>query len=201
MRLLSQLRARPPWLALLGFLAAFVIQLQPAWRSTLLFDRVALQHREYWRAWTGHWVHFGWSHFAADAGLFFVLGCILPRRHPTFTRFAIALMPPFISAAIYFFDPAMQWYAGLSALNLGLLLYLAAQGWQRQWTDWFWPAVLVLYVGEAVFEVVKGGQGGGMIQFDDPSIKVATSAHLASAAYALLAWGIAWGTRQSEQKG
>ena len=96
--------------------------------------------------------------------------------------------PPFIALAIYLFDPLMQRYAGLSAVNLGLLLYLAGQGWQRDWTDWFWPAVLAIYVGEVVFEAMKGGHGGGMIQFDDPRVRVATSAHLASAAYAFVAW-------------
>ena len=95
----------------------------------------------------------------------------------------------FISAVIYGLDPTMNRYGGLSAVNLGLLLYLALQGWRRDWTDWFWPAVLLIYVGEVVFEIVQGGRGGGMIRFDDASVRVATRAHIASAAYALLAWG------------
>ena len=96
-------------------------------------------------------------------------------------------MPPFIAAALWWLDPTMLRYGGLSAVNLGLLLYLAAQGWRRDWTDWFWPAVIAAYVGELVFEYYRGGHGGGAIRFDDASIRVATSAHLASAAYALLA--------------
>ena len=75
----------------------------------------------------------------------------------------------------------------LSAVNLGLLLYAAIQGWRKDWTDWFWPAVLAAYLGELIFEYYRGGQGGGAIRFDDPTIRVATGAHLASAAYALLA--------------
>ena len=172
-------------------LIAFILQLNPAWREALLYDRAGLARGEYWRIWTGHFVHFGWPHFIADAGLFFILGWLLESQRPFFSRISLLLMPPFISAAIYWFDPAMQRYGGLSAVNLGLLLYLAAQGWRRDWADWFWPAVLAVYVGEVILESFHGGHGGGMIQFDDPDVHVATRAHLASAAYALLAWLLA----------
>lgn len=177
-----------PWTFLVLAAVALVVQLNPAWRDFLLYDRTALAAGEIWRAWTGHWVHFGWPHFLADTGLFLILGWLLERRHPRFSRWSLLLMPPFIAAALLLFDPAMQRYGGLSAVNLGLLLYLALQGWQRDWRDWFWPAVLVIYVGEVIFEILAGGSGGGMIPFDDPTVRVATGAHLASAAYVLLAW-------------
>ena len=171
--------------------AALVTQLNPAWRATLLYDRTALSEGELWRVWTGHFVHFGWPHFAADTGLWLILGWLLETRHPVFSRVALMGMPAFISAVIWWFDPEMARYGGLSAVNLGLLLFLALQGWQRNWADWFWPAVLVIYVGEVIFEIVQGGRGGGLIRFDDPAVRVATSAHLASAGYALLAWFVA----------
>jgi len=180
-------RARPPWLFLAVTVMALVIQLNPNCRDTLLYDRSALSRGELWRAWTGHIVHFGWAHFFADAGLLFVLGWLLETKHPWFSRLAFVLMPPFISAIVYWADPTMSRYGGLSALNLGLLLFLAAQGWRHNLTDWFWPAVLAIYIGEVIFEAVQGGRGGGMIAFDDPSISVATSAHLAGAAYVALA--------------
>lgn len=157
----------------------------------MLYDRGALAAGAWWRIWTGHLVHFGWPHFLADTGLLVILGWLLGSRHPVFSRLALPVMPAFISAVIYWLDPEMIRYGGLSAVNLGLLLFLALQGWQRNWADWFWPAVLVIYVGEVIFEIVQGGQGGGMIRFDDPAIRVATRAHLASAGYALLAWLVA----------
>jgi rhomboid family GlyGly-CTERM serine protease len=171
-------------------LAALVIQLVPAWRDALLYDRAALARGELWRAWTGHLVHFGWPHFVVDAGLLLILGWLMEHKHPRFSRLSLAFLPPFISAVIWLFDPEMARYGGLSAVNLGLLLWFALQGWRRDWTDWFWPAVLVIYVAEVVFEIVQGGRGGGAIRFDDPAIKVATSAHLASAAWALAAFAL-----------
>jgi rhomboid family GlyGly-CTERM serine protease len=184
--LLSLLR-RPPWTFLAVTATALLIQLQPAWRSALLYEHAAISAGEWWRLWTGHLVHFGWPHFVADTGLLLILGWLLEPRHPTFSRLSLGAMPLFISGILYWLDPMMMRYGGLSALNLGLLLFLALQGWRRDWTDWFWPAVLAIYAGEVVFEIIQGGRGGGMIHFDDPGIHVATSAHLASAAWALAA--------------
>ena len=196
MRQLRDFLSGPPPRAFLGvFLVSLLIQLNPAWRDALIYDRPAIVHGQYWRIWTGHLVHFGWPHFIADAGLLFILGWLLEHKHPWFSRLGLVLMPAFISAVLFWFDPGMVRYGGLSAVNLGLLLYLALQGWRHNWTDWFWPAVLAIYIGEVIFEAVQGGRGGGMIRFDDPGIHVATSAHLASAAYALLAWLIAWRKR------
>jgi len=178
---------RLPRLVVLVALVAFIAQLIPSARDVLLYDRHGLVRHEWWRIWTGHLVHFGWPHFVVDTGLLLIVGWFGERRYPVFTRWALLVMPAFISGAIYWFDPQMIRYGGLSALNLGLLLYVAAQGWQRDWTDWFWPAVIAAYVGELLFEYFRGGTGGGAIRFDDASIQVATGAHVASAAYAILA--------------
>ena len=139
---LSALLRQPPWTFLAAGAAALLIQLNPAWRDALLYDRAGLAAGEGWRIWTGHFVHFGWPHFLADTGLLTILGWLLEARHPWFSRLSLALMPAFISAVLYWLDPAMVRYGGLSAVNLGLLLYLALQGWRRDWTDWFWPAVM-----------------------------------------------------------
>jgi rhomboid family GlyGly-CTERM serine protease len=180
-----------PWTAWTIALLAVVIQAIPGLRGVLIYDRSGLAGGELWRVWTGHLVHFGWPHLVVDAGLLVILGWAGERRYPAFTRWGLLLMPAFVSASIYWFEPSMQRYGGLSAVNLGLLLYVAAQGWRRDWTDWFWPAVIAIYIGELVFEYYRGGQGGGAIRFDDASVSVATGAHLASAVYALLALAFA----------
>ena len=190
-------RVALPWCVWTLALAAIVIQLIPGARELLLYDRAPLADGQFWRIWTGHLVHFGWPHFLADTGLLLIVGWFAERSHPVFTRLACLLMPAFISASIYWLEPSMARYGGLSALNLGLLFYLAAQGWRRDWTDWFWPAVLLGYAGELVFEYYRGGHGGGVIRFDDPGIQVATGAHLASTAYALLSLGVSWLRRRT----
>jgi rhomboid family GlyGly-CTERM serine protease len=182
-----------PWVFLIITAAAVVIQFNPGWRGWLLCDWDAIAAGEWWRIWTGHLVHFGWPHFVADAGLFLILGRLLERQHPVISRLALFVMPVVILAAIRWLDPAMIRYGGLSAVNFGLLLFLAANGWQKNWVDWFWPAVLAIYVGEVILEIVYGhGHGGGMIQFDDPSIRVGTAAHIGGGAFGILAWLVSW---------
>lgn len=181
----------PPWFYLAVLALALVIQLFPAWRGALIYERDALAAGELWRAWTGHLVHFGWPHFGADSALLLIIGWTIGREFPRASWLGLLLLPPFISAAVYWTDPAMQRYAGLSAVNLGLLLLLAARGWKGDRRDWFWPAIVVIYVAELAYEIHRGGRGGGFIAFDDPDVKVATSAHLAAAAYALVAWLVA----------
>ena len=166
-----------------------MVQCNPGWRDILIYDRAQLAAGEVWRLWTVHFVQFGWPHFVADAGLFLILGRLLERKYPLALRLSTLLMPLVISAGLYLFDPALTRYAGLSAVNLGLLLFYAAQGWQRDRWDWFWPAILAIYIGEVVLEATRGhGHGGGFIQFDDPSIRVATSAHIIGGVYGLMLW-------------
>ena len=171
-----------PWAFVFLALVALDFQCHPGWRAGLLYDRAAIAHGEWWRLWSGHLVHFGWPHFVADAGLFVILGFMLGSTPGRLFPWVLLLLPAVISAAVYFFSPGMSRYGGLSAVDLTLLLFVAGQGWQRNWKDWFWPAVLLIYLGEIVLEAVVGhGQGGGMIRFDDPQIHVATSAHVAAA--------------------
>jgi rhomboid family GlyGly-CTERM serine protease len=168
---------------------AAVIQLNRPWRDALVYDRVAVAHGQWWRIWTGQLVHFGWPHFVADTGLFLILGWLLEGAWPRLCRLGLLAMPPVICGTIYWFDPATVRYGGLSAVNLGFLIFLACRGWQKNWVDWFWPAVLAVYVGEIILEAKVGhGHGGGMIQFDDSSVHVATVAHLGAAGCGLLLW-------------
>jgi rhomboid family GlyGly-CTERM serine protease len=195
------LTERPPWFYTAVFLCALVVQLAPAWRDALIYDRAAVGAGQLWRVWTGQIVHFGWPHFIADGGLLVIIGWTLGREFPRDSWLGLVLMPPVICAVLYWFDPTMTRYAGLSAVNLGLLLLLAARSWKGGLRDWFWPAIVVIYVVELGYEIWKGGQGGGFIEFDDPGVKVATSAHLAAVGYALVAWGAAtWWRRRAKRE-
>jgi len=188
----------PAWYFLAVAAFALLAQVVPGWREALIYERGAIASGQWWRVWTGHVVHFGWPHFVADSGLLLIIGWTIAKEFPRSAWVGLLVMPAFISAAIYWFDPEMQRYAGLSALNLGLLLLLAARGWTGDLRDWFWPVIVVIYVVELSYEIWKGGQGGGFITFDDPDVKVATSAHLAAVAYAGIAWAWSrWGKRRT----
>ena len=178
-----------PWVFLTLAACAVVIQVHPAWQQALVYDRPAVEHGEIWRIWTGHFVHFGWPHFVADAGLFLILGWLLERRYPVQSYAALLGMPLAIAVALYVGDHDLVRYGGLSGVNFGLLVFLALQGWQRNWIDWFWPAVLAAYLAELVLEsTMRHGQGGGAIRFNDSSIRVATMAHVGEGLFGLGLW-------------
>ena len=65
---------------------------------------------------------------SADTGLWLILGWLLETRHLVFSRVAVVAMPAFISAVLWWFDPEMARYGGLSAVNLGLLLFPGSEG-------------------------------------------------------------------------
>lgn len=188
------LEARPPRLGLpaapyvTALLLALLLQLVPGWQSALVYSRAAIAHGEYWRLLTGHFVHFGWPHFIADAGLLLLLSCTLGQERPRVSWPALTVFPVLISVLLYWTDAQLVRYAGLSAVNLGLILYFVLCGWQRGQRDWFWPGVVALYVAELGLEAAQGGHGGGLIAFNDPSVRVATGAHLIAAGLAFLAW-------------
>lgn len=177
--------ARFPWGFLLVALASAISILAPAWRDNLVYDRHAVEAGQLWRLWTGNIVHFGWLHFLADTGLWLIIGWFVERAYPCVTRVSIFLIPLAVTGAVFFFEPGMIRYAGLSGMNVGYLVFLALAGWQKSWKDWFWPAVLGIHVLELILESTWGH---GMIQFDDPTIRVATIAHVGGIVFGLALW-------------
>lgn len=181
---------RLPWLYLAVVLAAAVAVAVPAIRPALVYNRAAIAQGELWRIWTGHIVHFGWPHGLADGALFVVIGWALERSQRSVSHWSLLVLPAVVSASLFWFDPSMNIYGGLSGVNVGLLVFLACRGWQRNLLDWFWPAVLVIHVVEVFLEIHNHGTGGGAIRFDDASIHVATVAHIGGAIYGVSAWGL-----------
>jgi len=178
-------------LSALGLAAiAIALEFSPSGRSLFIYDRSLVGQGELWRLWTGHLVHFGWAHCAVDTGLFLILSWLFRQASVLWTSLLLVL-PPAISTALYVFDQGMRQYGGLSAVNLGLLAFLACQGWQRDWFDWFWPTVLILYVAELCLEQAYGGHRGGMIRFSESDVSIATAAHIYAAIFGVTFWTLA----------
>lgn len=172
---------RAPWITL-GVACLALVAAAGGTEAMFIYDRSRVLAGEVWRLWTGNLVHFGLPHTVVDIGLFVILGRLLEWSNRRLVVLSLILIPPCVTGAILLFDPQMSTYGGLSGLNLGWLVILALRGWQRAWTDWFWPAVIVLYVAEVVQEAWLGH---GMVRFDDPSIRVATWAHIGGGAAAV----------------
>jgi rhomboid family GlyGly-CTERM serine protease len=91
-------------------------------RSALRFDRAGIQNHEIWRLVTGHLVHLGWIHFLMNiVGLTLVWllfgGYFSSRQWIAILVVAIAG----IDIGLWFLDPGLEWYVGLSGALHGML--------------------------------------------------------------------------------
>lgn len=93
-----------------------------AGRSALRFDRQGIENAEVWRLLTGHLVHLGWAHLAMNAaGLLLVW--VLVGRNFTLSGWLAIIVASIvgIDAGLWFLDPGLAWYVGLSGVLHGML--------------------------------------------------------------------------------
>ena len=135
---------------LLSALPAMLAGLAP---TVFAYDRTAILHGEWWRLWTGHWVHFSVSHLAWNLIVLLGAGAWLERLQPGRLRRYALLAAPVISLAFLLGEPAMQTYGGLSGLATGavVLLTLVRLGQDQAARAW-WIGVLALVGLKIVFD-------------------------------------------------
>jgi rhomboid family GlyGly-CTERM serine protease len=101
-------------------------------RLVLRYQRESLGGGEVWRLVTGHLVHLGASHMLMNVLALGVLATIFRRllcdRDWWLGCLAAALA---IDAGLYFGNPAVQWYVGLSGVLHGVWAIAAVRAWQQ----------------------------------------------------------------------
>lgn len=156
-----------PWASAVVVLLALGVAAVPALAPALLYDRVALMRGEYWRLWTGHFVHFGPSHLLWNLAVFAVASSWAERVTARRARILLLIAPVVIGVALYGLDPDLGFYGGLSGVTAAMLTFLAfaqlarissaeaeatlvvagAETPRATPSDrWFWRAVLALIV-------------------------------------------------------
>lgn len=104
------------------FLFVCMLLLQP-WVSELAYLRTALW-QEPWRLWTAHWVHVGGWHLLLNAAAVMLLPYVLaPLRRWQFWSL-LFILSGLLSLLLYWCDPVLTAYVGLSGVLHGL--YVAA---------------------------------------------------------------------------
>ena len=170
---------------LLAVWPAILLWLTPATRGALLYDRTAILRGEWWRLWTGHWVHFSFSHLAWNLAVLLAAGTWLEHLRPGWLLRYILIGSPLISLGLLVGELTMHTYGGLSGLATGTitllaLTQLAQTGTARVW----WAGMLALIVAKCAFDASH--TQALFAQFDSPDIRPSTLAHIAGAGTALV---------------
>ena len=175
-----------------GLLVLLLAAMPEAVQALLAWDRAAISAGEWWRLWSGHFVHFGWLHAAADGGVLLVAAVYAPRaisgpRAARLSVLALVLAPVLLSAALWAALPGMAAYRGASGLAAMAVVAVCvawlrvepASGTARRLS----VVCLLALLGKVLLEI-GGGPAGGVLP---PEVIVAWPAH---AVGALL--GLAW---------
>jgi len=99
-----------------------LIQSSPTLTAQLEFSRQAIGHGEYWRLLSGHLGHTNWLHLLLNSlALFGVFLLHAPHYQHLWLRLLFLGMT--IGSCLYWFNPELAYYLGLSGILHGLLAW------------------------------------------------------------------------------
>lgn len=92
------------------------------WRELGRYDRDALAAGEYWRLVSGHLVHLGWGHLWPNVAALVVISLLFEGTLRSADWLFTALVAGgAIDLGLFFLDPGVRWYVGLSGVLHGLV--------------------------------------------------------------------------------
>ncbi len=112
------------WWAILGLLLVCVALAAAGdvGRELGRYDRDALAAGEYWRLVSGHLVHLGWGHLWPNLAALLVIGVLFEGTLRSADWLLTALVAGgAIDAGLFFLDPEVRWYVGLSGVLHGFV--------------------------------------------------------------------------------
>ena len=157
-----------PWRSFLlgaGGVAAYMIF--GAAPESWVFDRVAIAQGEWWRLITGHWVHSDLAHAGWDIAALLLLGALFEARLQWRLPLALLVATVGIDVWLWWGDPALRYYCGLS----GILNSLLVVGLLQLWRDLRHSLIMFTGVAAAVKIIVEINAGQALlIQTAWPSV-------------------------------
>jgi rhomboid family GlyGly-CTERM serine protease len=148
-----------PWLLFAG---------GPQWTAALRYERVALHNGEWWRWISAHWVHLGALHLLLDSAGLVLLWALYARELRPWEWLLVMLgATATIDAGLWWAQPQVQWYVGLSGLLHGAWAAGAAAGLRHG--RWGWLMVVIL----ALKLVLEQRSGGSLLSSEFPVVTIA----------------------------
>ncbi len=181
----------------LSMLVMGVLQVMPEpWRLALRYDRAAIGAGEFWRIFTGHFVHLGWRHLVLNlAGLGLGTWLFGQDRSPTQWLMATLSSALVCGAGLWLLSPTVGWCVGLSGVLHGLMV-VGFGGWILAGEKQAWGLLGVVLIKLAWEQL-----GGDMPWADTlAGGRVVTDAHLWGAAGGALylAAEVTWRHRRAQ---
>ena len=118
-----QVWARLPWVALLSTCVGLLASALPA-ASVLAYTAEGMRRAEWWRLWTGHFVHYGSAHLWGDLLAFAVWAALVESESRPVLVTTLLLGTPLLSCLFAWACPELSEYRGLSALDAALVVEL-----------------------------------------------------------------------------
>lgn len=142
------------------------------WLPALQYERGALAAGQFWRLITAHLVHLSTWHAVLNLAALALLVGLFPRSYRPIEWLAIAVASAFaIDLGLWFGDPQIEWYVGLSGVLHGVLA-AGAVAWWRSESRIFAALLSLIIVAKLAYE-----QSRGALPFSG-SIPVVVDAHL-----------------------
>ena len=142
-------------------LAAIIIGCVPCLGAALQLDRAATGG-QWWRAYTAHLAHWNTDHLFWDVLMFAVLGTLCERHGRRQFVVCLVAAATAISAAVWWLEPAMSRYRGLSGIDSALFTMTAVAMLKQAWPGRDYPilaagsAAIVAFAVKVIYEVATG---------------------------------------------
>jgi rhomboid family GlyGly-CTERM serine protease len=128
-----------PWRTLVLTMLALALYLTAgAAPSTWVYDRMAIGQGDWWRLLSGHWVHSGPQHACWDIGALLVLGLSFESYLRNELFFTLILGTLGVDLWLWFVEPSLGFYCGLSAILNSLLALGLVRAWETLRHPWVW---------------------------------------------------------------
>ena len=107
----------------------------------LRYERELWHTIEWWRVFSGHFVHLSWVHLALNMAGFWLIAFLYGQEvKPAYLLSAILLIALGTSIGLFIFSPGVIWYVGLSGVLHGLIII----GALKNFSDKPWPSTFIL---------------------------------------------------------
>ena len=136
-----------------------VIYLTPSLTEQFIYDGNAIIAGEWWRMILCHLVHYSPSHLFYNGIVFFIVGIWIEKRIPSLFGTLCLIMALSISLVLLIFKPEVIYYAGLSGIACGAVVFcllFEALKQANRWRTIYLAILLLLVAGKLFFEIITG---------------------------------------------